>query len=437
MWSAYLDTRRARAAWTRAASHLARRAYYGPFAPLRTGPIRRATPPGRRWVRVRNAIAGISGADLAAVHLQHDSHIALAALPQPRRLFLGREVCGQVVELGPDVEFLRVGDRVAYQVDQCCATRDIEPPCASCAAGNYTLCENRYLPGPQSVGGGWGDEMLLHERQLFLVPDELTHEQAALLEPCAASVHAVLRQQPQPGDNVLVIGAGTTGLLTTQALRALAPHAAVTVLARYPFQAEQAERLGAMHILRRDDRDTITDQAARITGGHHYTGRHDTEVLAGGFDVIYDTVGSADTLQRALRWVRAGGAVVQTGMRLTPMHLDLTPVWQREIQLFGAAGHGSESWPGGSELLDWSGQSGGRIETFALAAALIRQGRLTPQRLVTHRFPLRELRYALRTARDKAAHGTIKVLLDIDPVVKAVHVTAVPAPAPVRRATLQ
>ena len=433
MWSAYLDNRPARAAWTRASARFVRRAYYGPFAPLRTGPIRRATPPGRRWVRVHNAVAGISGADLAAVHLQRDAHIALAALPQPRRLFLGHEVCGQVVELGPDVEFLRVGDRVAYQMDQCCVTRDIEPPCVSCATGSYTLCENRYLPGPQSVGGGWGDEMLLHERQLFLVPDELTHEQASLLEPCAAAIHAVLRCQPQPGDAVLVIGAGTTGLLTTQALRALAPHAAVTVLARYAFQAEQAERLGAMHILRHDDQAA---EAARITGGRHYAGRHATEVLAGGFDVIYDTVGSAETLQRALRWARAGGAVVQTGMRLAPMHLDLTPVWQREIQLFGAAGHGSEVWPGGSDLLDWSGQSGGRIETFALAAALIRQGKLTPQRLVTHRFPLRELRYALRTARDKAAHGTIKVLLDIDPVVKAVHVTAAPAPAPVRRATL-
>ncbi len=434
MWSAYLDNGPARGALTRAAAHFSRRAYYGPFAPLRTGPIRRATPPGQRWVRVRNAVAGISGADLAAIHLQRDAHIALAALPQPRRLFLGREVCGQVVELGPDVEFLRLGDRVAYQMDQCCVTRDIEPPCMSCAAGSYTLCENRYLPGPQSVGGGWSDEMLLHERQLFLVPDELTHEQAALLEPCAAAIHAVLRQQPQPGDAVLVIGAGTTGLLTAQALRALAPHAAVTVLARYSFQAEQAERVGAMHILRRDDQAA---EAARITGGRHYAGRHDTEVLAGGFDVIFDTVGTAETLQRALRWVRAGGAVVQTGMRLAPMQLDLTPVWQREIQLFGAAGHGSESWPGGSELLDWGGQSGGRIETFALAAALIRQGKLTPQRLVTHRFPLRELRYALRTARDKAAHGTIKVLLDIDPVVRAIHVTAAPAPAPVRRATLQ
>jgi threonine dehydrogenase-like Zn-dependent dehydrogenase len=433
MWSAYLDTRPTRIVWTRGAARFARNAYYGPFAALRTGPIRRAAPPGRRWVRVRNIVSGVSSEDLAAIYLRRDARTALAATPQPRRLFLGREVCGQVVELGPDVEFLRVGDRVAYQMDQCCATRDIEPPCVNCAAGSYVLCENRFLPGPQSIGGGWGDEMLLHERQLFLVPDELSDEQAALLEPTSAAIHAVLRHPPQPGENALVIGAGASGLLLTQTLGVLAPHAVVSVLARYPFQAEEAERAGATHILRTDDPAIV---AARVTGGRHYAGRHATEVIAGGFDVIYDCVGSAETIQRALRWVRAGGTVVQTRMWLTPMQLDLTPVWQREIRLVGAVGHGSEDWPGGADLFDWSGQSGGRIASFALAAALMRQGALTPQRLVTHRFPLRELRFALRTARDKAAHGTIKVLLDVDPVIRAVHVTAAPAPATIRRVTL-
>lgn len=416
MWSAYLDTSPLRAAGTRALGAVSRRAYYGPWAPLRTGSVRRAAPPGRRWVRVRNIVAGISGSDLAQIHLERDAHIAQMALPRQPRVYLGREVSGYVIEVGPEVEFLRLGDRVAYQLDHCCATREIEPPCPNCAAGNYTLCENRYRPGPPSVGGGWSDEMLLNERQLFLVPDELSDEQAALLEPAAISIHAVLRHQPQPGDNVLVIGAGTTGLLTTQALRVLAPHASVTVLARYPFQAELAEEFGATYVLRDTDG---APAAARITGGRHFAGRRGTELLVGGFDVIYDSVGSAETLQRALRWVRAGGAVVQAGMRLAPMHVDLTPIWDREIRLYGAAGHGAESWPGGADLLDWGGQTGGRVATFALAAGLIRQGKLTPQRLVTHRFPLRELRYALRTARDKAAFQTVKVLLDVIPAAQA------------------
>src|SRR5258706_15974742 len=91
--------------------------------------------------------------------------------------------------------------------------------------------------------------MLIQERQAFLVPDSLSDEQAAPLEPCAVAVHAALRHQPQPGANVLEMGAGTLGLLTTQAIRALSPHAHITVLARHPFPVERPTPLGAPPIL--------------------------------------------------------------------------------------------------------------------------------------------------------------------------------------------
>jgi threonine dehydrogenase-like Zn-dependent dehydrogenase len=336
-------------------------------------------------------------------------------------MYLGREVVGAVVDAGPDVEFLRRGDRVAYQLDQCCATRDVEPPCRHCAAGNFSICENRYLPGPTPIGGGWSDEMLLHEAQLFLVPDGLSDEQAALLESCAVAVHAALRHQPQPGDNVLVIGGGSIGLLTTQALRALSPNSDIAVHARYPFQVQMATRNGATRVLHQDDG---TAGVARLTGARHFHRRFAPDLLVGGFDVVYDCVGTEQSLQDALRWVRGGGTIVLAGSRLAPMRLDMTPLWHQEIALVGATGHGTESWPGSAGVAHWGGDNGGRVSTFALAAALIREGRLTPQRLITHRFPLREVRIAIQTARDKAEHDAIKVLLDIR------DVGTVPAPRP-------
>ncbi|HEX8034574.1 MAG TPA: zinc-binding dehydrogenase [Ktedonobacterales bacterium] len=410
MWSVYLDTNPVRVVSTRALGALSRRVYFGPLAPLRARQLGRPRLPGRRWVKVRNSVAGISGADVAQVLLHTDPRIALMALPRQPRIYLGREVSGEVIDVGPDVEFLRVGDRVSYQLDQCCATRDIEPPCRHCASGNYSLCENRYLPGPQPIGGGWGDEMILHERQLFLVPDSLTDEQAALLEPCALAVHAALRHQPQPGESVLVIGAGTLGLLTIQALRALSPNANITALARYPFQVEMATRMGATRMLYSADGAA---GVARLTGARHFRRRLGSDLLIGGFDVIYDTVGTATTMQNAIHWARAGGTVVQVGMRLAPMQLDFTPIWHEEITWLGATGHGTENWPGIAGLATWGGDNGGRVSTFALTAALIREGRLTPQRLITHRFSLREVRRAVETARDKAEHQTIKVVLDI------------------------
>ena len=430
MWSVYLDTSPARVTSTRALGTLSRRAFFGPLAPLRVRQLGRPRLPGRHWVKVRNTMAGISGADVAQVLLHTDPRIALMALPRQPRIYLGREVAGEVIDVGPDVEFLRVGDRVSYQLDQCCATRDIEPPCRHCAAGNYSICENRYLPGPHPIGGGWGDEMILHERQLFLVPDNLSDEQATLLEPCALAVHAALRRQPQPGENVLVIGAGSLGLLTIQALRALSPNANITALARYSFQVEMATRMGATRMLYSGDGAA---GVARLTGARHFRRRIGSDLLIGGFDVVYDTVGTATTMQNALHWVRAGGTVVQVGMRLAPMRLDFTPIWHEEITWFGAAGHGTENWPGIAGLTTWSGDNGGRVSTFALAAALIREGRLAPQRLITHRFPLREVRRAIETARDKSEHNAIKVLLDIRNVSAAQHELLDPIPQAVSR----
>jgi threonine dehydrogenase-like Zn-dependent dehydrogenase len=410
MWSVYLDTSPMRAAVTRALGVASRRAYFGPLAPLRARRIRQTELPGPKWVRVRNSMAGISSADVARVLLQTDRSVSPLALPRQPRVYLGREVCGEVVEAGPEVDFLRVGDRVAYQYDQCCATREIEPPCSRCAAGSFNLCENRYLPGPQAIGGGWGDEMIVHERQLFLVPDTLSDEQAALLESTAAALHAVLRHQPQPGESVLVIGAGTLGLLTTQVLRGLSPNTLITVEARHPFQAEMASTMGASHLLSPAEGSA---GVARYTGAKRFSKRGGAELLIGGFDAVYDTVGTEDSLQRALHWVRAGGAVVLAGAHLGRMRLDLTPVWHQEVRLFGALEHGSERWPGDTVLSGWAADSGGRVSTFALAAALMRERRLAPQLLITHRFPLREVRNALAVVRDEAEHHAVKVLLDI------------------------
>jgi len=425
MLSAYLEQSPARVEATRLLGRVSRRAYFGPLAPLRVRQVGRGRLPGQRWVRVRNTLAGIAEDDVERVRLQVDASVSLQAPPHPHRQFLGREVTGEVVEVGSDVQFLRVGDRVAYQLDQCCATRGVEPLCRQCAVGAYNLCENRYLPGPEGVGGGWSEEMTVHEGQLFLVPDSLSDEQAALIEPAAVAAHAALRYRTQPGDQALVIGAEPMGLLTIQALRALAPNVAVTAYPYHQHQVENATRMGAVRILYPDD---SVGGVARLTNAKTYTNRHGAEMVVGGFDVVYDTVGNGASLQSALRWAREGGVVVLVGKRQVPLHLDLTPIWNQEITLLGALAHGAENWPGGDSFAALGGEGGGRVGTFALAAALMREGRLTPERLITHRFPLREVRRALETARDSVERRAIKVMLDIHTTADAANRDAELAP---------
>jgi 2-desacetyl-2-hydroxyethyl bacteriochlorophyllide A dehydrogenase len=379
-----------------------RGAYFSSLAPLQVSNLPRQPLTGGNgnWVRVHNRLAGICGSDLHLVFADGDLRIAPAALPAHSLSYPGHEVVGEVIEIGDLVQGLHVGDRVALQSGPNCLSADGNPPCHACATGNYNLCENGNLPGPTQIGGGWSEEMLIHEQQLFRVPATMNDEQAVLLEPTAVAVHAVLRRAPQAGEKVLIVGAGTIGLLTLQVVRALAPQAEISVLARHDFQVEQATRMGATHILYgRDSYESIE----KTTGAHLYTGMLGNKMLLGGYDVIYDTVGTRSTVHDSLRWARARGTVVLVGLSLHQLTLDLSPIWHQEVNLIGSMSHGSEFWPLGTAQ---------QRSTFAIASDLITNGLIHPEKLITHRFALSSYREALTTATNKKASRSIKVIFD-------------------------
>lgn len=400
MWTSTLELDPRRVILTQLLGRLWPGAYFSSLAPLQVQNVPRPPLPAANWVRVRNRLAGICGSDLHLVYVDGDFRIAPAALPGHRFIYPGHEVVGEVIEVGEDVQHLQVGDRVVLHSGPNGITAGVQPLCHACAQGNYSVCEQGELPGPRPVGGGWSEEMLVHEQQLFRVTPDMLDEQAVLLEPAAVALRTALRRLPQPGEHVLIIGAGTIGLLILQVIRALAPQATVSVMARYPFQIEQATRMGAAHILyEQDTYETI----AQLTGAKLYRGMLGNKMLLGGYDVIYDTIGSRRTLHHALRWTRAGGAIVLVGVSLHPMHIDLTPLWYQEVSLIGSFGHGMETWPVGTQE---------RLSTFAIAAGLIQQGQIHPEKLITHRFALTNFREALSTASHKGRSRSMKVVFD-------------------------
>ena len=357
--------------------------------------------PGPRWVRVRNLMCGICGSDLALLQVEADPKIAPAALPGNQRFYLGHEVVGVVTEVGAEVTRFRVGDRVIMDgrfQGANCLSQEIVPLCRHCQEGNYQLCENASAGmGPRGVGGGWGDGYTAHETELYPVPPDLSDEQAMMVEPLAVGIRAVLRRPPEPHAHVLVLGAGIIGLTVVQAVRALAPDAHISVIARYPHQATMATRLGANRIIEREE--DPYEAAAAITGAKLYEGMFGNRMLLGGFDVIYDCVGSARTTTDSLRLARAGGAVVMVGIKFAPLKVDLTPVWYQEVDLIGTYAHGTEIWDGRP------------THTYDLTIDLLRQGKLEAEALITHRFPLERWKEAIRTAQDKRT-GAIKVVFD-------------------------
>lgn len=356
--------------------------------------------PGPRWVRVENKQCGICASDLSLLFVDAEPSVAPVALPGHQRLYLGHEVLGIVKEVGPQVTRVKAGDRVIMDTrfqGANCLSQEIDPPCPHCAEGNYMRCENASAGiGPRGVGGGWGDGFTAHETEIYPIPDGLTDDQAMMIEPISTGLRAVLRRTPGPGQRALILGSGIVGLNTLQSLRAVLSDCHVTVIARHKHQAEMARRMGADEVVADEDGYQAT---ARITGAKLYEGMFGNRMLLGGFDIVYDCVGSAKTLQDSLRWARAGGAVVLVGIKLAPLKLDLNPIWCQEVDMIGIYAHGAEPWEG--ELRP----------TYDLAIELMRQGKLTADGLITHRFPMSQWRQAVNAALDKR-NGTIKVVFD-------------------------
>ncbi|HET7566015.1 MAG TPA: zinc-binding dehydrogenase [Gemmatimonadaceae bacterium] len=386
---------------TLAAGALSERLFIGPHACTTYGNVPEPDLPTEQWVRIRTRLGGICGSDLNVVRLKASpSTSPFSSFP----FVLGHENVGEVIEVGRAVRRVRVGDRVTANPLLCCEPRGITPPCPACAEGHHSQCvhftEGAIPPGmligtTRSLGGSWGEQFVAHESQLVRVPEAMTDEQAVLIEPFACSVHAVRANRPRSAERVLVIGAGSIGLLTLAALRAIAPDAHVTVLARHRFQGEHAKRLGAERIVsaRGDYMDALAD-AAETTLLRPVIGKR---VGVGGFDMTYVCIGGERGMDDAMRFTRAGGTIVLLGNSSTMNGLDWTPLWLKELTVRGSLCYGAHQ------------HASPALNAFDEAASLIASGQAPIASLLTHTFPLSEYRAALATAMDKGEAQSVKV----------------------------
>jgi threonine dehydrogenase-like Zn-dependent dehydrogenase len=373
---------------------------WSPLSPIYSRTITDPSLPGERWVRVRNNQCGICATDLSLLNIQTDPELSAVAVPGIQRVYLGHETVGEVIEVGQAVTRFQYGDRVVLEGlmvgSPNCHTLELAEACEYCLDGQDRLCENAYVTeGPARVGGGWGDSYVIHESQLWPVPDELSDDQASLIEPAACALHGVLRRPPQAGEKVLIIGAGIIGLLALQSAKALAPGAHVTVMARYPQQVEAARRLGADEII--TSREPYAD-VARVTDGKYFKAILNRGMVLGGFSVVYDCVGYAGTVWDGLRWTKAQGTFVLIGTSFQTMKVDLSPVYYQEVDLIGGQTFGMEHYQGKP------------VHTFEMVIDFFRSGDFTDEGLITHRYPFHKIRKAIKTASDKRS-GCIKVTI--------------------------
>jgi threonine dehydrogenase-like Zn-dependent dehydrogenase len=307
----------------------------GPLAPLRLVNVKDPEPPRGRegWARVKPVMAGICGSDLSTIAGKSSFYFSpLVSTP----FVPGHEIVGDLLE---DCEDLAAGTRVVLGSVLSCAARG-EPLCGNCEAGNTNICDRVTVgdlkAGLQTgycnqTGGGWSRLLVAHRSQLHPIPGDMSNEVAVLVEPFACAIHAVRRANVQPGDSVLVAGAGTVGILSLIALRLFAQPGHVTVAAKHTKQRAAAKLAGADEVVRPEH---AAKAVRRRTSAVKLTPERGQEFLLGGVDVALECTGSKSALDLALRATKANGRVLVGG--IPGAGSDLTPLWFRELELVGA-----------------------------------------------------------------------------------------------------
>ena len=380
-------------------------------SPMRLEEVEDARPLRPDWVVIRPRLVGICGSDAKQALMdfgEWDTDSAMAGLcsfPQ----VMGHEVVADVVSLGPEAEGIEVGQRVVLNPWLSCVPRGIDPVCPSCATGDYSLCHG-FLTGPISAGlhsgvsadatGGYADLMPAHPTMLHPVPADLSDEQAVVADPFSVALHAVTRHPPPAGGKVVVYGAGSLGSSAVAVLRALYPDLEVAVVARFPRQVELAAELGASLVLDPEDRAALVEQLAAWSGGKLVPGSLGLPMChPGEIDVVYDTVGKAETFEVGVRVLRARGTLVKMGFHASG-RWEWSPLYFKEISWVGSNAFGIEE------------VEGERAHAIDHYLRLAHAGRVDLRGMITHSFRLEQWRDAFLALADQGRSGAIKVVVD-------------------------
>lgn len=242
---------------------------------------------GQGEVVVKMASVGICGSDL-----HYYSHGRIGDFVVSFPFILGHECSGIITEVGPGVENLQVGDRVALEPGVPCGQ------CEYCLSGKYNLCpEVRFFATPPFQGCLM--DYVVHPAQFtFKLPDSLSFEEGALVEPMAIGINAALTGGVKLGDTVLIFGAGCIGLVSLLASKAYGA-TKVLVVDVVEKRLELAQRLGAETINAK--KDDVMASVLEYTEGK-------------GCDVVIDCAGTNVTLSQSVEVAKAGGTVIWVGM---------------------------------------------------------------------------------------------------------------------------
>ena len=269
-------------------------------------------------VLIKVSYCGICGTDVAA--FKTGNYVP--------GLIIGHEFSGAVVEVGPEVDNVKVGDRVTGNSIIPCGS------CSFCLSGRPSLCDNPQLLGV-TFNGAMAEYVKMPASHVYRLPESLSLRDAVLVEPLSCVLHAVRISSYKPGDKVLIQGAGPIGILTLQVLKGSGA-GMIVVTDIVEGRRKIAAELGA-DVTVDPSRENLPAVVERVTGGR-------------GVDIVFDVAGVPETLMENYTLAKKGGEIIVVGICEEPACADYFTLVLNELTVKGAY-YGFNEFPLAIEML--------------------------------------------------------------------------------------
>ncbi|GAA5981300.1 hypothetical protein JCM10908_004058 [Rhodotorula pacifica] len=305
---------------------------------------------------------GICGSD---VHYLKHGRIGDFVVESP--MVLGHESAAVVVQVGKKVKNIKVGDRVALEPGKSCRC------CHDCKGGHYERCPDMIFAATPPYDGTLAGRYVLPADLCYKLPDNMSLEEGALLEPMSVGVHAVAKVADiKPGSNVVVFGAGPVGLLTAAAAKGLGA-ARVIAVDIQESRLKFAKENGLIHDFYVPSKPQEGEEKVdfqRRNAKEIQTRFGFTERGATGVDYVFECSGAEVCIGTSVFLLRHGGTLVQIGMGRPDITLDITTILTHELTIKGSFRYGPD--------------------VYRLALDLVARGAVNLKSLITHRYAFKE-----------------------------------------------
>ncbi|PZE21073.1 zinc-dependent alcohol dehydrogenase family protein [Paenibacillus xerothermodurans] len=299
-----------------------------------------------------------------------DPHIYRGHFPAPTPLIQGHEFSGEVAQIGSAVTTVKVGDRVTADINISCGK------CFFCRMGHKLFCEEIMQIGVH-IDGAFAQYVKVPESNIYKLPEDMSWEDAAYIEPLACVIRGQERAAITMGSTVAIIGAGPMGLVHAQ-LAKLNGASKVTISEMNAVRLAKARSLGIDHVI-----DASSQEAVRavkdLTGGR-------------GADFVIEAVGAVPTYTQAFQMVRRGGTLVTYGAAPATATMEIRPfeIYSKELTIVGSYA--------------------GTYDTWLKAINLISSKRFKPSDIISKSIPLSQAEEGIREAMSNK--DTIKIIVD-------------------------